>query len=227
MREILLLLVINLGLTLTIFAQGSSQGIIDPKHSFTLELGLPNSFTNKAFRQIMQGLVHASPYYQYAFKNGFALGVGGRYSYFAINEFRVPSKVYGGFHSFGGFVKVGHEKFYSSLFAVDAGLKIGFCQNMFYSDLLRSKEIDHVYKPNFYLEPNVGLILAASETDTYRLSIGYSFLGSSFRPSDIGYDSNETIGYSNDDLKGMSSFLTVGFGYTHHFNGKTSIGFDE
>ncbi|MEY4572930.1 MAG: hypothetical protein RLZ10_2191 [Bacteroidota bacterium] len=210
-----------------VFSQLRSKGIIEPKHSLTIELGLPNSISNKAFKEIMQGLVHVSPYYQYAFKNGLALGVGGRYSYFAINEFRVPSKVFGGMHSYGGFIKIGHEKFYSTLFAIDAGLKLGFCQNMFYSDLLRSKERDHVFKPNIYLEPNLGLILAASEVDTYRLSVGYSFLGSSFRPFDIGYDSNETIGYSEKNLSSMSTFLTIGFGYTHHFNGKTSIGFDE
>jgi hypothetical protein len=204
-----------------------AQDKIEPKHSFTLELGLPNSMTNKAFKQIMQGLVHVSPYYQYAFKNGLALGIGGRYSYFAINEFRVPTKVYGGYHSYGGFLKIGHEKFYSSVFAIDAGVKIGFCQNMFYSDLLRSKELDHVYKPQFYLEPNVGFVLASSESDTYRLSVGYSFLGNSFRPYDIGYEKGETLGYAEDNLKIGSSFLTIGFGYTHHFNGKQSVGFDE
>lgn len=204
-----------------------AQDKIEPKHSFTIELGLPNSFTNKAFKQIMQGLVHVSPYYQYAFKNGLALGIGGRYSYFAINEFRVPTKVYGGYHSYGGFLKIGHEKFYSNVFAIDAGVKIGFCQNMFFSDLLRSKELDHIYKPQIYLEPNLGLILASSESDTYRLSIGYSFLGHSFRPYDIGYDKGESLGYSEDNLKIGSSFLTVGFGYTHHFNGKQSVGFDE
>lgn len=205
----------------------NSQGIIEPKHSFTIELGLPNSVSNKLFREIMQGLVHVSPYYQYAMKNGIAFGIGGRYSYFAINEFRVPSKVYGGNHSYGGFVKIGHEKFYSSIFALDIGVKMGFNQNTYYSDLLRSKEIDQINKPNFYLEPNLGLILASSEVDTYRLSLGYSFLGYSFRQSDIGFDESTDIGYSEGDKVPRSTFFTIAFGYTHHFNGKTSAGFDE
>ena len=203
-----------------------SQGIIEPKHSFTIELGLPNSVSNKLFREIMQGLVHVSPYYQYAMKNGIAFGIGGRYSYFAINEFRVPSKVYGGNHSYGGFVKIGHEKFYSSIFALDIGVKMGFNQNTYYSDLLRSKEIDQINKPNFYLEPNLGLILASSEVDTYRLSLGYSFLGYSFRQSDIGFDESTDIGYSEGDKVPRATFFTIAFGYTHHFNGKTSAGFD-
>ena len=210
-----------------ILNSANGQGIIEPKHSFTLELGLPNTFTNKAFREIMQGLVHVSPYYQFAFKNGIALGVGGRYSYFAINEFRVPSKVFGGNHSFGGFVKIGHEKFYSELFAIDAGVKIGYAQNLFYSDLLRSREIDLISKSSIYIEPIIGFVLASSESDTYRFSIGYSFFNNSFKPWDIGYEEGNEIGYTSKELSPISSFLTVGFGYTHHFNGKASVGFDE
>jgi hypothetical protein len=224
MKRILLLCCV---LCFTIVNSVTSQGIIEPKHSFTLELGLPNTFTNKAFREIMQGLVHVSPYYQFAFKNGFALGVGGRYSYFAINEFRVPSKVFGGNHSFGGFVKIGHEKFYSELFAIDAGVKLGYAQNIFYSDLLRSRGIDVVSKASIYVEPIIGFVLASSESDTYRFSIGYSFFNNSFKPWDIGYEEGNEIGYTAKELSPISSFLTVGFGYTHHFNGKASTGFEE
>jgi hypothetical protein len=205
----------------------SAQGIIEPKHSFTIELGLPNSVSNKLFRDIMQGLVHVSPYYQYAMKNGIAFGIGGRYSYFAINEFRVPSKVYGGNHSYGGFIKFGHEKFYSPLFALDIGVKLGFNQNTYYSDLLRSKDIDQINKPSFYAEPTLGLILASSEVDTYRLTLGYSFLGYSFKQSDIGFDEMIDIGYSEGDKIPKSTFFTIAFGYTHHFNGKTTAGFDD
>jgi hypothetical protein len=222
MQKIILVILLLMGMKTSF-----SQGIIEPKHSFTIELGLPNSVSNKLFREIMQGLVHVSPYYQYAMKNGIAFGIGGRYSYFAINEFRVPSKVYGGNHSYGGFLKFGHEKFYSPIFAMDIGIKMGFNQNTFYSDLLRSKEIDQINKPNFYLEPNIGLILASSEVDTYRLSLGYSFLGYSFKQSDIGFDDTNDMGYSESDKRQKSTFFTIAFGYTHHFNGKTTAGFDE
>ena len=222
MRKFFLLIIVILSINLSF-----SQGIIEPKHSFTIELGLPNAVSNKLFREIMQGLVHVSPYYQYAMKNGIAFGIGGRYSYFAINEFRVPSKVYGGNHSYGGFVKIGHEKFYSPIFALDIGVKMGYNQNTYYSDLLRLKEIDQINKPNFYLEPNLGIILASSEVDTYRLSLGYSFLGYSFRQSDIGFDETEDIGYTESDKAPKSTFFTIAFGYTHHFNGKSSVGFDE
>ena len=222
MQKFIILILLMFGMKISY-----SQGIIEPKHSFTIELGLPNSVSNKLFREIMQGLVHVSPYYQYTMKNGIAFGIGGRYSYFAINEFRVPSKVYGGNHSFGGFLKVGHEKFYTPIFALDFGVKMGFNQNTYYSDLLMSKEIDQINKPSFYLEPNIGLILASSEVDTYRLSLGYSLLGYKFRQSDIGFDETTDIGYSESDKAPKSTFFTIAFGYTHHFNGKTTAGFDE
>ena len=62
---------------------------IDPDDSFTFELCLPNSFVNKPYKTIMQGLVSASPYYQYTLKSGISFGAGVHYSYFAINEFRI------------------------------------------------------------------------------------------------------------------------------------------
>jgi hypothetical protein len=56
--------------------------------SFTFEIGLPNAFTNKANKTIMQGLVCVAPQYQFATKFGLAFGVGLHYTYFNINEFR-------------------------------------------------------------------------------------------------------------------------------------------
>ena len=75
-----------------------SAQVIEPKHTFNVELGLPNGFTNEPFKNIMQGLVNFSTYYQYDFKNHLTAGVGVRYGYFAINEFKVPKPVYGGMH---------------------------------------------------------------------------------------------------------------------------------
>ena len=85
--------------------------VFERKHTFNIELGLPNAFSNKAFKNIMQGLVSVAPYYQLALKNNFIAGAGLRYSYFAINEFKVPTAVSGGVHSGGILLKAGWEKF--------------------------------------------------------------------------------------------------------------------
>ena len=94
---------------------------ITPDDSFTFDLCLPNAMTNLPYQKIMQGLVHASMHYQYASKSGLYVGEGMHYSYFAINEFRVQPKVYGGIHSGALFLKSGHEKFWSERFGTDIG----------------------------------------------------------------------------------------------------------
>lgn len=210
---------------ITIFAfilfsnYGKSQSI-DPDDSFTIELGLPNSFTNQPFKDIMQGLVCVSPYYQYAFKSGFALGAGGHYSYFAVNEFSLPSAVYGGMHTLAGFLKLSHEKFWGERFGTDLGVKFGYAHTMVKTDVLSAQgTLLHVIQST-YIEPVVGLILSSDESNSYRLTIGYPFYGFGFKPWTIGLDSE--LGYESTEFGRISSFLTIGFGYTHYFNGKSS-----
>ena len=193
---------------------------IDPDDSFTIELGLPNSFTNEPFKDIMQGLVSVSPYYQYAFKNGLAFGVGGHYSYFAVNEFSVPSAIYGGMHTVGAFVKTSHEKFWGERFATDIGVKFGYAHTMIKTDALIADGILLNIMQSTYFEPCVGLILSSDVANSYRLTIAYPFYGFGFIPWSIGIEGN--IGYDDSAFKKVSSFLIVGFGYTHYFNGKNA-----
>jgi len=199
---------------------GFSQQI-DPDGSFTIELGLPNSFTNKPFKDIMQGLVSVCPYYQYAFKNGLAFGIGGHYSYFAVNEFSVPSAVYGGMHTLAAFVKTSHEKFWGERFATDIGIKFGYAHTMIKTDVLISDGVLLNILQSTYIEPCLGLILSSDAANSYRLTIGYPFYGFGFKPWSIGIEGN--IGYDESGFNKVSSFLIVGFGFTHYFNGKNTV----
>jgi hypothetical protein len=202
---------------LLIFVSVNAQ-ISEPKHTFNIELGLPNSFTNKPFKSIMQGLVSLEPYYQYAFKNHLIVGGGLKYSYFAVNEFKVPKKVYGGMHCGGVFAKVGWEKFHSDHFATDVSIKMGYTQNYFVTDLNDSIAGGPIQINAAYLEPCVGLILTADEFSSYRLVIGYSFQGFAFRPDMIGLESFGE--YEPKELSPVSTALIIGFGYTHYFKPK-------
>jgi len=204
-------------LFLVVFGTVNAQ-ITDPKHTFNVELGLPNSFSNKPFKSIMQGLVSIEPYYQYAFKNHLIVGGGLKYSYFAINEFKVPKKVYGGMHSGGAFVKVGWEKFHSDHFATDVSLKMGYTQNYFVTDRNDSISGGPVQVNSTYLEPCIGLILTADEFTSYRLVIGYSFQGFAYRPEMIGLETFS--GYDPSEYNRVSTALIVGFGFTHYFKPK-------
>jgi hypothetical protein len=189
--------------------------VFERKHTFNIELGLPNAFSNKAFKNIMQGLVSVAPYYQFALKNNFIAGAGLRYSYFAINEFKVPTAVSGGVHSGGIFLKAGWEKFHNERFATDLSLKFGYDQNYFTSDRGDSLGKSILQVNSTYLEPSVGFILTVDEFSSYRLFISYAFQGFGYKPSMIGL---ETFGGCDPkEFNRTTSFLIVGFGFTHYF----------
>jgi hypothetical protein len=200
---------------------------IKPDDSFTFELCLPNSMGNKPFQLIMQGLVHANLHYQYALKSGFYLGAGVHYSYFAINEFRVPTKIYGGIHSGAAFFKTGHEKFWSERFGTDFGIRAGQVYSFVVSDALSSQGLSPKRVSSFYLEPNIGLILTSDVNQSFRLSIGLPIYGYTFSPQLIGLEGD--FGYGPEEYVKNSSYLSVGFGYTYYLNGKksTTPGFDD
>ena len=188
---------------------------INPDDSFTFELGLPNATNNKAYRSIMQGLVCISPTYQYALKNGISFGIGLHYSYFAINEFKVQPKIFGGIHSAAAFLKLGYEKFWTERFGTETGCKIGYLNSFSISDSI----INHIKTEATFIEPFISLIATSSVNSSYRFTIGFPFYGYRFTPETIGIlDSN--LGYSNADFSKIASAFTISFGYTFYFNGK-------
>ncbi|MFM6935655.1 MAG: hypothetical protein ACKOXP_09440 [Flavobacteriales bacterium] len=203
---------------------GANAQEIDPDDSFTFEIALPNAMYNQPYKTIMQGLIQSSANYQYTLKNGLSFGAGLHYTYFAINEFRVPSKVYGGIHSAAAYVKIGHEKFWSERFGTDFGVKMGYLQSYTVSDLLKSKGIPYNFIESTYIEPCIGFVITADVNCSYRLNIGYPIYGYGFTPWMIGIDSN--IGYDPKEYTKPSSFLSVGFAYTYYFNGKKSAAED-
>lgn len=198
---------------------------ITPDDSFTFDLCLPNAMGNQPYRNIMQGLVHASMHYQYAFKSGFYIGAGAHYSYFAINEFRVTPKIYGGIHSAAAFLKTGHEKFWSERFGTDIGLRAGWVRSYVISDALATQNISPQIREGLYLEPNISFILTSDVNQSFRLTIGYPFYGYPFSPGLIGAEGN--LGFDPTEFLRNSSFLSAGFGYTYYFNGKKSTALED
>ncbi|MFM8597251.1 MAG: hypothetical protein ACKOBN_09220 [Flavobacteriales bacterium] len=200
---------------------------IKPDDSFTFELCLPNAVGNKPFELIMQGLVHANLHYQYAFKSGFYLGAGTHYSYFAINEFRVPTKVYGGIHSAAAFFKTGHEKFWSERIGTDMGIRIGQVLSFSVSDALATQGLSPKKITSYYIEPNISFILTSDVNQSFRLSVGLPIYGFTFDPQLIGLEGD--FGYGPEEFRKNSTYLSVGFGYTYYLNGKksTTPGFDD
>lgn len=191
---------------------------IELKHTFNVELGLPNGFSNKPFGNYMQGLVNVAPYYQYTLKNSIAFGGGIRYTFFGVNQFRVPLKTLGGMHSFGIFTKVGHEKFYSDRFSVDAGVKLGYTQSYFITDRLEDQGQSPFQVNSTLVEPTVELSLVADEQVAYSFVISYAFQGFAYKPHMIGL--NTSGGYDQSEFSKVTSYLTIGFGFTYYFKKK-------
>ena len=187
---------------------------IKPKHSFSIDIGLPVATANKAYRSWMDGLVNVSTHYYYSLPNNLSVGAGIHYSYFKVDEFKVPEKTYGGINNLGAFVRVGYEKFHTMRFGTDFSLKAGYVHSMYNTDKLRAKG-NTVNFGSIYAEPVVGFILTAGEFISYRLNIGYTFQGNAFNNDRIGIDNKG--GLSGKDFTAPTQFMTFGFGFTYYF----------
>jgi hypothetical protein len=209
---------ISIAVLVTFFIGLTSAQQIEPKHTFNVEIGLPNGMVNEAFGNIMQGLVNVAPYYQFCLKKHIAFGAGLRYAYFGVNQFRVPQKTLGGMHSLGAFFKVGHEKYYTEKFSADLGVKVGYTQNYFVTNRNDSLGQNPYQVNSILVEPTMELSLQADDQVAYSLVISYAFHGFGFKPNMIGL---ETFGgYDPADFNKPTSYLTVGFGFTYYFKDK-------
>jgi hypothetical protein len=203
---------------LLLFTRTSEAQEIELKHTFNVEIGLPNGMSNKPFANYMQGLVNVAPYYQYTLKNSISFGAGIRYAYFGVNQFRVPQKTLGGMHSFGVFTKVGHEKFYTERFSLDAGVKVGYTQNYFTTDRLDDLGQNPYQSNSVLVEPTIEFSLVADEQVAYSFVVSYAFQGFAYKPHMIGL---QTLGgYSPSEISRVTSYLTVGFGFSYYFKRK-------
>lgn len=191
-----------------------AQNII-PKASFQVNIGLPVNIGNESFKGIMQGLFNSSTHFQYTLENSLCFGLGLNYTYFTLNEFKVTESINGGLQMGSLFLKVGHEKFHTSNFGTDIGIKAGYNCSIFNSDSLTSQGNRNKTLQNLYIEPQAALMLTMDENTTIKLSVGYIFQNFGFSPSDIGLSSNN--GYNPINFNKKTQYLTIGFGYAHYF----------
>lgn len=190
----------------------------DPEYSLRVELGLPAILeiaSNKAFRDLMQGLVNLSVGYQRTLDNKLAFAVGARYVLFNVNEFRNNFDLAGQLHFVGAYGRVGYEKFYGNL-GVDFGLKWGYGFNI--SDMNICQELNG--RPSIteggFVEPNFSMQYLVNDRNAFTLfNIAFAFHSMRFQPQTVCVDNFPGLGES--DLSGRTSYLTLGFGYTHFF----------
>ncbi|PHR49145.1 MAG: hypothetical protein COA32_03595 [Fluviicola sp.] len=192
----------------------SAQTDFAPTGSFKVELGLPNIATNNAYRELMQGLVVVTPSYQHTFDNTFSIGGGLRYSYFNVNQFKNNAGISGGMHMTGVFGKIGVEKFYGN-FGVDYGIRIGYAMNLSTTNAIQDSIGGPYISDGGFVEPTLGLSLMSTENSSFRLALSYAFHAFIFKPEHIGLE--DFSGLNPDKLDALSTYFTIGFGYSYYF----------
>src|SRR5690554_1525834 len=212
MKQVLFSLLIITSITFS-----HAQSDFEPNGSFNVEVGLPNNVSNVAFRELLQGLVTITPSYQYTFNNSFSIGGGLRYNYFNINEFKNNIGLKGGLHIFGVFAKVGQEKYYGN-FGLDYGVRIGYAFNSFSTNNNKKEHGGPHIDNSAFVEPVLGLALKSSDNSSFRLTIGYAFHTFDFRPEQVGTD--YFSGIDADKLGVLTTYFTIGFGYSYYFGKK-------
>ena len=205
------------------FAQDDEDDVDDavytrilPKHSLTIELGLPIGLSNKGFNSFLQGMVNFSPYYHYNFKNNISIGLGANYNFFWINHVLSPDKDnVGSIHAFGTFLELGYEKFHTDRIGTDFSIKTGYSKLNFYSVNNRESGLEIPSKDILFIEPNFSFVISADESSSFRWNIGYTFQNYKFDPTSLGFlDSKE---YHLADYDKLTQFISFGFGYTYYF----------
>lgn len=205
-----------------VFALGSlkSQTDFEPDNSLKVEVGLPATLeaaTNKSFRDLMTGLLNASVAFQSTpeFSRPVSYSGGLRYSLFNVNEFRNNFDLSGNLHVFGAYGRVGSEQFYGDL-GVDYGIKIGYTRNY----AMVNKCIDETgragYSEAIMVEPNIAFNYRVDPNSAFTFfNLSYSFYTFPFEPRLVCMD--DFPGFSESDWSGITTFLSIGFGYTYYF----------
>lgn len=196
----------------------NAQVDYEPELSLRVELGLPAVLevsTNKAFRDLMQGLVNVSVGYQRTFENTLSIGFGGRYVLFNVNEFRNNFDLSGQLHFIGGYGRVGVERYFGNL-GIDYGVKLGYAFNISDMNICRDLHGEPSITEGGFIEPNFSMQYVVNESNAFTLfNVAYAFHSMRFQPKTVCVDNFPGLGESA--VRNRTTYLTIGFGYTHFF----------
>ena len=188
---------------------------INPKHAFNAEVRIPITVQNPAYKRMIKDMIDASVSYTYYFPFHMTVGAGFRMMYNVVNVTQVEPGLTGRLGTLGPYLKIGYEKFVSERMALEGAIRFGGVFNSFVTS--KNKELNgSSYKnSSLYIEPNVSLILSASENTSFRLNIGYAIYGYKFKPYHLGSVSQGN--WTADELNRNLQSLNIGFGFTYYF----------
>ena len=192
---------------------GQEESILIPKGSFKAEVGLSNSVSNVAFRDLMQGISNLSVGYQYTLPNSLSMGIGLKHNYFRVNQYKSNLDLLGGSHFNSVFGKLAYEKYYGQ-FGLDIGLRAGYNAILSVTNKCQELGENYVLDNSFYLDPVVNLALMVDDKSSFYLNLTYSICNFQFSENLICQDLSV---YSEEGLNHMTTYFVIGFGYSYFF----------
>lgn len=212
---------------------GEAQ-IGNDKWNITGELSLPIGFRDKMFKDYMKGLINVHPKIQYKPFEHWYIAFGPKYSYYQVNEYKVPFEngvsddsvsnhqkvvsMTGGMHVFGGDLEIGYTTWMLPRLGLEIGMRGGIANYRFNTSGTKIYGAQRVTA--MYMEPTISLVLAADEAVAYRWVFGYNVSGFNFDHNRIG--STSLNGYSVKDRSGPTQSFLIGFAISYYFHNKRS-----
>lgn len=196
-------------------------------HALKIELGLPITQTNAAYKEFTQGIGYVHANYQYrTLKNNKIspiVGIGISSSYMMVANYKINTINQGGLFSYGGMGKIGMEIQHDDDIIVDYHVKGGYL-------LMNSRNKkgtindEKIYTRNyahFFIEPGINLTYMVSETSGFSFNVSYTFRDMKFKAHHLIV--SELPGFGTTNLNGISSHLNFGFGYTLYLNKSKNV----
>lgn len=230
MKKIAVLVVV----LISTFSSRAQNLIENDKWNITGEISLPMGMANKMFRNYLNGLVNVQPRIQYKPFKHWYIAAGPRYTYYKVNEYKIPFEpgvsdnqvvnnkkvlsMRGGMHVLGGNVELGWTSWVAPRLGVELGVRLGVANHQFITTGTKNYGSQQVTAG--YVEPAFSMVLASDEAVAYRWIVSYNFAGYRFNGNRIG--STTSGGYSEADLRAPTQTLTIGFAMSLYFNNKRS-----
>lgn len=193
----------------------------EPKGSFSVDVGIPALGQNYSFKRIMEGLFNGGVTYQYNLFKGITVGAGAKYSFFDMNTFALNNADWrGGLHMPAGYLRLAYEKFTTERVSLSAGMKIGYSYMISANDSCKTAMGKPYTYGTFFMEPQIEALMLTGKSDAggFSFVLGYNFYFADFGPEYLCMD--EFPNLSEEDYKGITRFLSIGFGYRYYFGRK-------
>ncbi|HIP37180.1 MAG TPA: hypothetical protein EYG85_10035 [Crocinitomix sp.] len=193
--------------------------LIEPKGSFSVDIGIPTAERNIAFNKVLEGLFNGGIGYQYNIYKGLSVGGGAKYSFFVNDRFALNKTVgKGGLHIPAVYAKIGYEKFTTDRFSFNFGVRLGYANMISINDSTKVNLGKPYEKTTFFVEPQLELLLTteSNEPSGFSLVLGYNFYFAEYNTEFLARE--QFIGFSPEWSNGITRFFSLGFGYRYYFD---------